>query len=233
MAGSFFYGYLRIYTGSVGPPPSPTGCTTTRGESWRYSPLLLPRNSEQVPGGDYGLLIVVGGVIAAISVGRRLKSGMDLAQSGAEVPRVAPAPPTAPAAPTGRHTRSQPTLTPLWNGTASEVGMPSLPFYTSEFVEKLSDNSGTAPICTPASGQNGPRSTNLLPWVPPTRSFGSPLAIYQTVSGRCILRSSGVVRAFLCRVQASRPRRLPYSLSASWIAATVAGGSSTSMTSRA
>ena len=49
--------------------------------------------------GDFGLPILIGVVIGAIWVGHRFKSGMDEAQSGAEVPRVAPAHPSAPAAP--------------------------------------------------------------------------------------------------------------------------------------
>jgi hypothetical protein len=47
---------------------------------------------------------------------------------------------------------------------------------------KLSDNSGTAPIWTPMSAQNGPTSTISLPESTLSRTFGSPLAIYQTVS---------------------------------------------------
>jgi hypothetical protein len=50
--------------------------------------------------GDYGILILVGVVIGAIWVGHRFKRGMDEAQSGQEAPRVAAAPPSAPAAPT-------------------------------------------------------------------------------------------------------------------------------------
>ena len=50
--------------------------------------------------GDFGILILIGSAIGAIWFGRRYKSGMDEAQSGAEAPRVAPAHPSAPAAPT-------------------------------------------------------------------------------------------------------------------------------------
>ena len=101
VAGSFFYGYLRIYTGSVWPSTIAHG---VHNHAWGilavFTATSYPVIVNKYLGGDYGLLIVVGGVIAAIWVGHRLKSGMDLAQSGAEVPRVAPAPPTAPAAPT-------------------------------------------------------------------------------------------------------------------------------------
>ena len=50
-------------------------------------------------GADYGILIVVGVVIAAIWVGHRLKSGMDQAQSAGEAPEVVAPPAAAPAAP--------------------------------------------------------------------------------------------------------------------------------------
>jgi uncharacterized protein len=101
VAGSFFYGYLRIYTGSVWPSTIAHG---VHNHAWGilgvFTATSYPVIVNKYLGGDYGLLIVVGGVIAAIWVGHRLKRGMDQAQSGAEVPRVAPAPPTVPAAPT-------------------------------------------------------------------------------------------------------------------------------------
>ena len=101
VAGSFFYGYLRIYTGSVWPSTIAHG---VHNHAWGtlgvFTATSYPVIVNKYLGGDYGLLIVVGGVIAAIWVGHRLKSGMDRAQSGTEVPRVAPAPPTVPAAPT-------------------------------------------------------------------------------------------------------------------------------------
>ena len=101
VAGSFFYGYLRIYTGSVWPSTIAHG---VHNHAWGilgvFTATSYPVIVNKYLGGDYGILIVVGGVLAAIWVGHRLKSGMDQAQSGAEVPRVAPAPPTAPAAPT-------------------------------------------------------------------------------------------------------------------------------------
>ena len=50
--------------------------------------------------GDFGLLILIGTVIGAIWFGHRFKSGMDQAQSGAEIPRVAPVHPSVPATPT-------------------------------------------------------------------------------------------------------------------------------------
>jgi hypothetical protein len=47
----------------------------------------------------------------------------------------------------------------LWGGEldCSETG------YSPKCLERLSNNSGTDPIWTPTSGQNGPRSTISLP----------------------------------------------------------------------
>jgi membrane protease YdiL (CAAX protease family) len=103
VAGSFFYGYLRIYTGSVWPSTIAHG---VHNHAWGILGVFTATSSPVIVnkylGGDYGILIVVGGVIAAIWVGHRLKNGMDQAQSGAdaEAPRVAPAHPSVPAAPT-------------------------------------------------------------------------------------------------------------------------------------
>jgi uncharacterized protein len=104
VAASFFFGYLRIYTGSIWPASiahavhnavwSGVGAFTLIAAS----PLLV--NVYLL--GDFGLLILIGTVIGAIGVGYYLRSGMDQAQSDAdaEVPRVALAHPSAPAAPT-------------------------------------------------------------------------------------------------------------------------------------
>jgi uncharacterized protein len=100
VAASFLYGYLRIYTGSIWPASI---AHSVHNAAWLImgaftltaSPVLV--NVYLV--GDFGILILIGAVIGAIWVGHRFKSGMDEAQSGAEVPRVDPAPPTAPAAP--------------------------------------------------------------------------------------------------------------------------------------
>ena len=102
VAASFFYGYLRIYTGSVWPASI---AHSVHNAAWgalgaftatSYTVLV---NKYLV--GDYGLLILVGAVIGAVLVGRMLRSGMDQAQeAGAVAPEVAPAPTSAPAAPT-------------------------------------------------------------------------------------------------------------------------------------
>ena len=105
VAASFFFGYMRIYTGSIWPASI---AHAVHNAAWNVlgaftlitaSPVLV--NVYLV--GDFGLLILIGSAIGAIWFGHRYKSAMDKAQqSGAEVPRVAPAPPTAPAAPTTR-----------------------------------------------------------------------------------------------------------------------------------
>ena len=106
VAASFFFGYLRIYTGSIWPASI---AHAVHNAVWNVvgaftlitaSPVLV----EVYLVGDFGLLILIGTAIGAIWFGHRFKSGMDQAQSDAdaEVPRVAPAVPTAPAAPTTR-----------------------------------------------------------------------------------------------------------------------------------
>ena len=101
VAASFVYGYLRLYTGGVWPASL---AHAVHNAAWdilgAFTVTSYPVIVNKYLGGDYGILIVVGGVIAAIWVGHRLKSGMDQAQSGAEVPRVAPAHPSVPSAPT-------------------------------------------------------------------------------------------------------------------------------------
>jgi membrane protease YdiL (CAAX protease family) len=101
VVASFFYGYLRIYTGSVWPASI---AHSVHNAAWNIlgaftlisaSPVLV--NVYLV--GDFGLLILIGVVIGTIWVGHYLKSGMDEAQSGEGVPRVTPAHPSAPAAP--------------------------------------------------------------------------------------------------------------------------------------
>jgi uncharacterized protein len=104
VAASFFFGYLRIYTGSTWPASiahavhnavwSSVGAFTLIA----VSPLLV--NVYLV--GDFGLLILIGTVIGAVGVGYYLRSGMNKAQSDgdAEVPSVTPVHPSAPAAPT-------------------------------------------------------------------------------------------------------------------------------------
>src|SRR5215210_2802204 len=101
IAASFFFGYMRIYTGSIWPASI---AHAAHNAVWNVvgaftlitvSPVLV--NVYLV--GDFGLLILIGTAIGAIWVGHRFKSAMDEAQSGVEAPRVAQTHPSAPAAP--------------------------------------------------------------------------------------------------------------------------------------
>jgi membrane protease YdiL (CAAX protease family) len=101
VAGSFFYGYMRIYTGSTWPASIAhaahnTAWTTLGAFTVTSSPVLV--NLYLV--GDYGILILVGVVIGAVWLGYYLRRGMNEAQWGGASPEVAPAAPSAPAAPT-------------------------------------------------------------------------------------------------------------------------------------
>jgi membrane protease YdiL (CAAX protease family) len=97
VAGSFFYGYMRIYTGSTWPASIAhsvhnTAWTTLGAFTVTSSPMLV--NLYLV--GDYGILILIGTVIGAIWVGYYLRSGMNQAQqAGAVVPEVPPTPSAA------------------------------------------------------------------------------------------------------------------------------------------
>ena len=97
VGASFFFGYLRIYTGSTWPASI---AHSVHNAAWGIlgaftlvtaSPVLV--NVYLV--GDFGLLILIGVVIGAIWLGHYLKGGMDEAQSGAEAPEGAPAHPAA------------------------------------------------------------------------------------------------------------------------------------------
>ena len=101
VAASFFFGYLRIYTGSTWPASI---AHAVHNAAWGVlgavtiitaAPVLV----DVYLVGDFGLLILIGTAIGAIWFGRRYKSGMDEAQESVEVPRVAPAHPSATAAP--------------------------------------------------------------------------------------------------------------------------------------
>jgi membrane protease YdiL (CAAX protease family) len=97
VAASFFFGYLRIYTGSVWPASIAHSVHNAAWDSLGVftltsSPVLV--NLYLV--GDYGILILIGVALGAIGVGYYLRRGMNKAQSGGEEPpEVAPAPPAA------------------------------------------------------------------------------------------------------------------------------------------
>jgi len=94
IAASFFFGYLRIYTGSTWPASI---AHAVHNAAWGVlgavtlitaSPVLV----DVYLVGDFGLLILIGTVIGAIWFGHRFKRGMDEAQSGEESPAGSPAP---------------------------------------------------------------------------------------------------------------------------------------------
>ena len=97
VAASFFYGYLRIYTGSVWPTSI---AHAVHNAAWGVLGAFTATSTAVLVNkylvGDYGLLILVGAVIGAVVVGRMLRSGMDQAQeAGALVPEVPPIPAAA------------------------------------------------------------------------------------------------------------------------------------------
>ena len=101
VAASFFFGYLRIYTGSIWPASI---AHAVHNAVWStvgaFTLTAFPVLVGVYLVGDFGLLILIGTVFGAIWVGHRFKSGMDEAQPGTEVPAVTPAAPAATAAPT-------------------------------------------------------------------------------------------------------------------------------------
>src|ERR687894_1053520 len=97
VAASFFYGYLRIYTGSVWPTSI---AHAVHNAAWGVLGAFTATSSAVLVNkylvGDFGVLILVGAVIGAVVVGRMLRSGMDQAQeAGALVPEVPPIPAAA------------------------------------------------------------------------------------------------------------------------------------------
>jgi membrane protease YdiL (CAAX protease family) len=74
VAASFFYGYLRIYTGSVWPSSIAHSVHNT---AWGVLGAFTVTSSTVLVNkylvGDFGLLILVGAVIASIFVGRVLR----------------------------------------------------------------------------------------------------------------------------------------------------------------
>ena len=90
VAASFFYGYLRIYTGSVWPASIGHSVHNVAwGTLGAFTVTSSPELVHLYLAGDFGILILVGTVIGAVWVRYMLRSGMDEAQqSGGEVPEV-------------------------------------------------------------------------------------------------------------------------------------------------
>jgi membrane protease YdiL (CAAX protease family) len=81
VAASFFYGYMRIYTGSVWPSSI---AHAVHNAAWGVLGTLTATSYPLIVNkylvGDYGLLILVGAVIASVLVARLLRGGIDEAQ---------------------------------------------------------------------------------------------------------------------------------------------------------
>ena len=81
VVASFFYGYLRIYTGSTWPASI---AHAVHNAAWGVLGAFTATSSAVLVNkylvGDYGILILVGAVIGAVLVGRLLRRGMDQAQ---------------------------------------------------------------------------------------------------------------------------------------------------------
>src|ERR671913_2525905 len=96
VAASFFFGYLRIYTGSTWPASI---AHSVHNAAWGVLGALTVTSSPVLVNlylvGDYGLLILIGTVIGAIWVGYYLRGGMNEAQSGGAPSDVTPATPAA------------------------------------------------------------------------------------------------------------------------------------------
>jgi uncharacterized protein len=87
VAASFFYGYMRIYTGSVWPTSL---AHAVHNAAWgvlgAFTATSYPVIVNKYLVGDYGILILAGAVIGSVLVGRLLRRGMDEAQSGGAAP---------------------------------------------------------------------------------------------------------------------------------------------------
>jgi uncharacterized protein len=93
VAASFFFGYLRIYTGSLWPASI---AHSVHNAAWGVLGALTATSSPVLVNlylvGDYGILILIGTVIGAVWVGHRLRSSMDEAQEVGTVSEVPPTP---------------------------------------------------------------------------------------------------------------------------------------------
>ena len=92
VAASFFFGYMRIYTGSIWPASIAHAVHNAAWDSLGVFTLTsYPVLVNLYLVGDYGILILIGVAIGAIWLSYYLKSGMDRAQeAGAVVPEVPP-----------------------------------------------------------------------------------------------------------------------------------------------
>jgi membrane protease YdiL (CAAX protease family) len=100
VAASFFFGYLRIYTGSTWPASI---AHSVHNAAWgvlgAFTVTSYPVLVNLYLVGDYGILILIGVVIGAIWLSYYLRSGMDLAQEAGALPPEVPPTSAAMAAP--------------------------------------------------------------------------------------------------------------------------------------
>ena len=83
VAASFFYGYLRIYTGSVWPASIAHAVHNSAwGALGAFTATSYPVIVHKYLAGDYGLLIFAGAVIGSVLVGRLLMRSPDEPQPG-------------------------------------------------------------------------------------------------------------------------------------------------------
>jgi membrane protease YdiL (CAAX protease family) len=99
VAAGFFFGYLRIYTGSVWPASIAhsvhnAAWTTLAAFTLTSNPVVV----NEYLAGDNGILILIGTVIGTVLVGRMLRGGMNKAQQSGGAPEVTPEVTEAPAA---------------------------------------------------------------------------------------------------------------------------------------
>src|SRR5215217_2872912 len=97
VAASFFFGYMRIYTGSIWPATIAHAVHNAAWESLAaFTVTSYPVLVNLYLVGDNGILIVIGVALGAIWLSYYLKGGMDRAQeAGAVAPKVPPTPAAA------------------------------------------------------------------------------------------------------------------------------------------
>jgi uncharacterized protein len=93
VAGSFFFGYLRIWTGSVWPASiAHSAHNAAWGTLGAFTVASSPVVVNQYLVGDSGILILIGTVVGAVWLGRKVSKDVSLVQppldTGAAQPQV-------------------------------------------------------------------------------------------------------------------------------------------------
>ena len=87
VAASFFYGYLRIYAGSLWPASIAHAVHNAAwGALGAFTATSYPVLVNKYLVGDFGVLIVIGAAIGAVWLGRMVDGGTDTARPGAAHP---------------------------------------------------------------------------------------------------------------------------------------------------